>query len=109
MQPSSSQRTVARLPNAFGHAAVCNNREKNEDADLTGTARLLKIIPNKAALSYLQQKRERLGFFKRKILKISSISLILKKAGEHIMSPLQSNPPEKKVKRQNVSDECLRH
>lgn len=97
MQPSPSQRTVARLPNAFMHAAVCNNnRDKNEDAYLTDTAKLLKIIPNKAALSYLQQKRERLFDFKRKILKISSISVILKKAGEHIVSPLQSNPPKKK-------------
>lgn len=81
------------------HAAVRNsNKERNEDADLTGTARLLKIIPNKAVLSYLQQKRERLFVFKRKILKIPSISVILKKAGEHITSPLQLNPPKKKKK-----------
>lgn len=49
-----------------------------------GTVRLLKIIPNKAELSYLQEQRERLFVFKRKILKIASITFISKNAGENI-------------------------
>lgn len=94
------------------HAAVRNsNKERNEDADLTGTARLLKIIPNKAVLSYLQQKRERLFVFKRKILKIPSISVILKKSWRtyHKSSSAESTKKKKKVIRQNGYDECLRH
>lgn len=79
---------TARLPNAFRHAAVHNNNgEKNEDAELTGTVWLLKFIPNKAELSYLQGERERLLVFKRKILKMSSI---IKKAGENISQVLFS-------------------
>lgn len=74
-------RTAARLPNAFRHAAVRNNNgERNEDVELTGTVRLLKIIPKKAELSYLQEERERPFVFKRKILKIPSITFILKRA-----------------------------
>lgn len=89
MQPSSSWRATGRLPNEIKHAAVHkNNGERNKDAELKGTVRLLKIIPNKAELSYLQEERERLFVFKRKILKISSITFISKNAGENISQVL---------------------
>lgn len=85
MQPSSSRRAAARLPNEKRHAAVHkNNGERKKDAELMGTVRLLKIIPHKAELSYLQEQRERLFVFKRKILKIASITFISKNAEENI-------------------------